>query len=1286
MRWWLALPLITLPFTALGQDSPDSTSQEREDRGRIVAFIEDNLSGAGREVILRGFDGALSSRATATQLTIADEQGIWLTLNDVVLDWNRAALLSGQVSVSDLTAAEIIIERAPVADTSVPTPEASGFSLPDLPVSVEVERIAADRVVLGEALLGQPVEGTIEAALSLSGGEGSASLKVARTDDGPTGNIDLAASYSNESQTLTIDLTATEGEDGIAARLLSLPGWPSVDLRINGAGPLTDFAATVGLRTDGSDRLSGDITLTGIQEGTGETGTRFAADFSGDLAPLFLPQYSDFFGPEVRLSVNGARRATGRLDLSDLSVAARSIRLQGSAQIAPDGLPEAFALVGSLADPEGRPVLLPGANGTVSVDSVDLDVGYDNRTDETWRAKLSGRGLDSVQATLERFDLNGSGRINRNAKGSLIGGTLNIIAAGLVIEDPALAAAVGREVTAKTRFWWQEGDGALQIASLDVDAGGVLAEARGSIASLEQALRLVGSARVTAPDLGRFTQLAGRPLSGRAVIDLSGQGSPLGGDFDVEAKVTGTDLTIDQPEADNILRGDASVFARVVRDATGTEIRRFDVASNALSATGKGTIATDMADLDLSFRVPDLTRLGPAYGGTATGTMQVSGALTRGQARVEADFDGADLQVGIPEVDRLLQGASAVRLRADVTDSAAQIETLTVTAPTLIANAQGKVAQAGSDVTARVELADLSVLRPGYGGRIAADLAATGTMDDARLTVTADANGLRVGQAQTDRLLAGDTALSATLRLLDGAVGLEALQLDNPQLSASATGRSTGGRSDLDLRARLANLGLLLPEFPGPVTVQGTASQDGGGYTVDLSGTGPGQINARVSGRLGPNLARADLSISGTAQAGLANPFLGTRVVSGPVSVNLQLSGPLALSSLSGRVALSQGRLADPSLPFTLQGIDASADLSGGQARLDAQMQVSTGGSVAVGGGLGLAAPFNADLTARLSSVVLRDPQLFETRANGEIRVTGPLTGGALIAGRIALPETEIRIASTGLGGAGSLEELTHINEPAPVRETRRRAGLLGTGAGGASAAARAFNLDLVISAPNRVFVRGRGLDAELGGELLIRGTTQDVIPSGGFTLIRGRLDILGRRLNLTEATVQLQGSFDPTLRVVATTDADGISSSVVIGGSATDPQVSFTSQPQLPQEEVLAQLLFGRRLDQISAFQALQLANAVATLAGRGGDGIIGNLRNSFGLDDLDVQTGADGQAQLTAGKYLTEKVYSEVVIDQAGKSQITLNLDLTDTLTVKGRVGADGDTGIGLFYEKDY
>jgi translocation and assembly module TamB len=1282
MRALVRLALIATLLFAAPMGRAQETDAERQDRGTITAFLEDNLSGAGRQVILRDFKGALSSRATASQMTIADDDGIWLTLNDIVLDWNRAALLSGKVSINELTVDQVIVARKPRTSATVPAPEAGGFSLPELPVSVMIDKIAANQVLLEQPVMGQAFTGTVAASLTLAGGEGKTTLTIRRTDDGPGADVVLAAEYRAADRSLALDLSAREAAGGIAATLLDLPGAPSVDLTVQGAGPLEDFAADLTLETDGQDRLSGRVTLLGGQDGA----RRFSADFSGDVAPLFLPDYADFFGPDIALRAEGVREASGRVALSALDLSARSVRLSGQLSLAPNGMPEAFALTGDLADPSGAMVLIPGSGTRVGLQSAALDLGYDQRTGETWSAKITGQGLETSDGAVGGFYLKGSGRIAQVAGGQGIGGTLTSGLTDLRPMDAALAEALGPNLEFGTRFWWTAASQELRLAGLSLTAGDLSLTGSGAISQPTKGLEVSGQANLMAASMVRFSSLVGQPLSGSGAISLRGRGNVLGGDFDAQLGIDGQDLAISLAEVDGLLRGASRLTLDVLRDQTGVQVRTFDVTTPTITAQGNGRITSTAANLALDFDLPDLSALGSRYSGTARGEARLDGPLLQRQARIDARFTGENLGFGQAELDRLLRGTTQLTVQADLAGDAVQIEALTLDAPGATARLQGRLAASGSDLSARVDLGNLAQVLPGFAGRIGADITASGTPEAARVTLAADATGLRVGQPDLDRLLTGSSRLSGAVRLDQGNIRIEDLSLATSALDLTAKARAPGGGRDLDLVARLSNLGLLLPDFPGPVTVQGWALEDASGYGVDLTGTGPGAINGRISGRVDGNFRRLNLRIDGTGQAGLANPFIGQRIISGPLTIALQVNGPPALRSVSGRVALANGRLADPSLPFTIQDISAGIDLSGGQARINAQSAISTGGTIDVDGTVGLSAPYSSDLQIGLVSVVVRDPQLYETRANGTLTLSGPITGGGLISGRIALPETELRIAPTGLGAGGDLPGLRHVNEPAAVRTTRQRAGLLNDGAGQAASGGRPFGLDILISAPNRQFIRGRGLDAELGGELRITGTSADVVPTGAFNLIRGRLDILGRRLLLTEAQLQLEGDFDPFLTVAASTVSDGITASVRIEGSASNPQVSFTSSPELPEEEVLAQLLFGRRLETLSAFQAVQLANAVATLAGRGGDGLVNRLRQGIGLDDLDVQTNANGEAQLTAGKYLSENIYSEVVVDQTGKSQINLNLDLSDSLTIKGGVGAAGNTGIGLFFKKDY
>jgi translocation and assembly module TamB len=1153
---------------------------QEDDRDYLTAFLEDTLSDAGRQVTVTGFAGALSSRATIDQLTIADDQGIWLTLNGVVLDWSRSDLFAGQLNVSELSAAEIILARLPQTDDGLPATEASGFSLPELPVSISVDRVAAERIDLGPDVLGQAVTGRLEASLQLSGGEGQAMLGLLRTGEGPQGEITLDASYSNATRALVLDLVAEEEADGIAVNLLGVPGRPSASLRILGNGTIDDFVADVGLATEGAERLQGTVQV----QAADPSGYRLVADLAGDLAPLLAPDQVAFFGNAVALKLDARRTEAGRTTVERFDLTARSLTLGGTAEIAADGLPEWFDVTGTLAAPDGASVTLPFAADT-RLRRADFRL----RTEpggEGWSGEVSLLGLDRPDLTLAQAKLAGSGRIGRTAAGNSFGGTLTVAASGIAPTDPALAQAVGTEIAGSLRMFLQEGATALQLSDIRLEGAGLTSSGALRVEGLKDAFLTSGRLTLQADDFGRFSGLAGRPLGGSGVLVASGAASRLSGFFDLELAFEGTGLRLDVPQIDRLLAGRATLAASIRRDEGGTVLRKLDLAAGGLTAKADGTLASE-----------------------------------------------------------------------------------------------------GWNLAASVRLDDLSALGPGYGGALALEGSFSGLPKDGRLQLTGNGRSLRIGSAQADRLLAGESRLELDLAVKDSALQIRTARLANPQLSVTAKGEITGDTRRITLDARLGNLGLIVPELEGPLTFAGDATQDATGYAVDLTGSGPGQIRATVAGRIANGFGSADLAIRGSGLAGVANLFIAPRSASGDIGYDLRLQGPLSLASLTGRVTLSDGRIVDPNVGLSLQGVEAIGTLQGGSLQVQATSGLSSGGRLRVDGQIQLTGARTADLALTLDALRLYDPELYDTRASGNLTLRGPLSGGPLLSGTLSLAETEVRVPASGFSAAGALLDIAHVRDPAPVRETRRKAGLLGKASGKGSAdQARPVALDITVSAPSQVFIRGRGIDAELGGELRLLGTSEDVRPAGGFQLIRGRLDILGRRLILSRADLALEGSLIPQISVAASTESDGITSTVTVEGPANDPVVRFTSSPELPQEEVLAQLLFGRGLDKISALQAAQLANAVAVLAGRGGVGLVGNLRRNFGLDDLDVTTSEDGSAALKAGKYISENVYTEIEIDQDGKSQINLNLDLREGVTVKGRVDADGETGIGVFLEKDY
>ncbi len=803
----------------------------------------------------------------------------------------------------------------------------------------------------------------------------------------------------------------------------------------------------------------------------------------------------------------------------------------------------------------------------------------------------------------------------------------------------------------------------------------------GTIGGLESGLRLDGKLTLSAGDLGRFAALAGRPLAGAAEVVLNGWVSPLSGQFDGDAAVTGQGLRLGVAQLDGLLAGTSRIALSGRRDETGTTIRRLQVSADGLTADLTGQVASAGSDLKGKVALKDLSVLGLGLRGALAADAAFTGRLEDGHLVLHGT--GQDLAVGQAQADALGKGQTVLDLDLGLKGNRVEVNAARLEGPSVSASAKGVYDPAGSDLNLALTMPDLSVLQPGWTGSMSGTARLTGTAEAMKAEVAANSQDLAIGQATVDPLIGGTGKLSAALRLESGRVLIDGMDFTTEALKVTASGQP----EDLQISAKLANLGSILPQFPGPLSASGTVKQGAAGTALDLAVKGPGQIDAKIAGTIAADQKTADLTAKGTAQAGLANILIAPRVMAGGLSFDLALNGPLALSSLNGTLRLSDGRLADPDLPMlALTGMTADARLSGGAIQVVAQARMQSGGGLKAEGRIGLAPPMPVDLKITFNNAVLRDPALYQARVSGQLSVTGPAMGGGRIAGTVTLGRTELQIPSSGFTAVPVLNGLKHVGDSRAARLTRQRAGMDGTARLATPAAPTGFGLDVTVLAPNQVFVRGRGLDAELGGSLKLTGTTSDIVPSGSFALIRGRLELLGKRLVLSEASLKMRGAFIPYVHVVATTQDGEYTISAVIDGNALEPTVTFTSVPDLPQEEVISRLVFGQGLQNLSPFQAAQLASAVASLAGQGGEGMIGQIRKSAGLDNLDLRTDALGNSSVTLGKYLTRKIYSELTVDQTGKSTLNLNLDVTRNLTLRGSVDNTGEGRVGVFLERDY
>jgi translocation and assembly module TamB len=304
--------------------------------------------------------------------------------------------------------------------------------------------------------------------------------------------------------------------------------------------------------------------------------------------------------------------------------------------------------------------------------------------------------------------------------------------------------------------------------------------------------------------------------------------------------------------------------------------------------------------------------------------------------------------------------------------------------------------------------------------------------------------------------------------------------------------------------------------------------------------------------------------------------------------------------------------------------------------------------------------------------------------ANMGATVTGPVrivSNG--IGGTIAGP-LRVNAARWKLGMAEAAQQLPNvrtreINLP-PDREPPA-----------APTAAWRYLIDA--SAPGGLEVDGMGLDSEWSGEIRLRGTTDDPRIGGEVRVVprQGFYEFAGTRFEITRGVIDFDetGPINPRINIRAETEVDDLSVVVTVTGDSNQPVIDFSSNPALPEEELLARLLFGDSIANLSATDALQLGAAIASLRGGGGLDPINRLRTSIGLDRLRIvaaDPALDRGTAIALGKNFGRRFYVELITDGRNYNATEAEFRITSWLSLLASVNTLGRNSVAAEYSRDY
>ncbi|MBY5408483.1 filamentous hemagglutinin adherence factor [Rhizobium leguminosarum] len=508
--------------------------------------------------------------------------------------------------------------------------------------------------------------------------------------------------------------------------------------------------------------------------------------------------------------------------------------------------------------------------------------------------------------------------------------------------------------------------------------------------------------------------------------------------------------------------------------------------------------------------------------------------------------------------------------------------------------------------------------------------------------------------------------------------------------AVTATAKATGALSapSVDFKVDWKNAATSQTKGAGlsPFTIGASGKLAGNRLTVDTSLAGDAGMSLKGGGSVAIAGNRAiDMHFTGNLPFAVLGAPLAQQglVADGVATVNLQIGGTAAAPVINGTVSTNGAKLVDVRRNLAVNNLAATVTFNGSQAvisRLSGSL--GGGGTISASGTIGIqpAGGFPADISIKLDKAVYVDGTLVVSTVNGTVGLRGPIAS-ATLSGKLRLDKTSITVPEKLPTSLREID-IRHKNAPRAVLaqlrdDSERKSGEKSS----------VITLDLEIDAPSHIFVRGRGIDAELGGLVTIRGTAAAPIVTGGFTMRRGRLTILNRRLDFSDKSrITFAGDLTPALDLEATSSSGTTTLTVDVAGLATDPAITFSSSPELPQDEVLAQLIFGQSMSKLSPVQIAQLADAVSQLAGNRSTSLFEGLRNQLGVDDFDVSTDSKGQTSVSVGRYLNDRTYFELQQGGSAGAKAVINLDVGRGVKLRGGAGGNGEGEAGIVYEREY
>ena len=1311
-------------------------------------LVETRLEAAnirGQSIEIDGLSGDLLGKMSITRLTVSDADGVWMSAFDVELGWRPLSYLFDNLSLTEISAQKINVARRPElapsqsAGGGVGQYSVAALNLYDLSLAEGVAGPMQSYTVTGaleskgglgslrldlsatgqsgddiRANLAWGVSAPIIGSVSLEGAPNGlvATLLQAPPDAAIRFNLDASA----EQDAWQFEADATVGEKPALDMALEISDQVyrgQGEIALNTIGRLAPLNARLGDELRFQARVGTDNQLTATADSES-----FTAELSGQMIASLQGVVIEALDLSAR-DLDAARlSSTDTISLSTLNaegvfsmapgdiqfdgalstpqillsgVQSKDVRLEGSVNVSAaaissemrmtlqsvSGLPDALAdlVDGSVSarfsgdylldthQVRARTLLLETGvlwalgNGSASLDgAVNLEGEMRLREyaaisgmQTEWA--LTGGSFDALQLKLD--------------------GTAEISERNRTLRDLAGPRATF-DVTAR-----RSKDG-LFLDPSTVSSEHVFANISGTLNNQNVDLRgrinarQLDQAQYETDRFNTYFILSGTAAAPRLLFTAMADSVGLSGQTLIDPVITlDATITEDTPfrlTADAVV-SNAPLELDLYGKRTNDSVEIFDLSASALDLQAKGSAMIDPRAWSNSTLALDITGTTPLSG-------SVDAHIDYANQNLDTDIAITNFKVGTLEIERsaiqmsgtwpVFEGQLAYQGESPIFGTAQRISgqhALRVDADSRALRLAGRATLADQAIELTTPLtlflgpeARLSGAMTGFGGE---------------LQIEADADGRTPSE-----LTFSDLEMSAIGPLinrpsLSGTLGgtFNVALVDDDLIGGGTARLAQLSRNVVDAQA--TDLVLDVEIEANQLSAQLRTEDDTNELNFEINLTAPLRHSSTLASIRLPTDAGIPVSIIGSGAVGplwaLAAP------------TNLRLEGDLVVDlnngtgqswRFSGPLALREATFEDGFTGLHLRDISTSAQLQPNGIAVE-QMEARGSRSGRISGAGLYDFDGNGSVTLTLSGL----NALKRSDVSGAISGTAQIerqNRRTLISGDLELDQARINLERLPSAGYTTLDVVFTDEIAAKTGSTPER---------------EAIELRLDVIADRRIFVAGSGVDTEWGLDARVTGPLGRPNIIGRANLIRGEADLLSRRFRFSEGSIRFVGApMDSQLSIRADRTSDDITSSISLSGTLSDPELSLSSDPSLPNDEILSRVLFGRSPSELSPLQAAQLAGAAAQLAGGDALNLVGQIQAATGLDRLDIGLNEDGAATLSTGKYIADDVYLEIESGVTGAPGVALEWTPLENVAVDAEVDPELGPKVAIQWKRDF